>query len=47
MKEGTPDAITPSDWIIQNMKPNSAIGFDPQLFGIGNLLEVRIFKLIF
>uniref|UniRef100_A0A915Q3N2 Aminopeptidase P N-terminal domain-containing protein n=1 Tax=Setaria digitata TaxID=48799 RepID=A0A915Q3N2_9BILA len=31
MKEGVPDAVSTTDWMIQNLKKGSRVAFDPQL----------------
>lgn len=35
MKDGIPDAISATDWMIQNLSKDSRVAFDPQLYRHG------------
>lgn len=35
MKDGVPDAISTTDWMIQNLNKGSRVAFDPQLYRHG------------
>ncbi|KAI6185003.1 Xaa-Pro aminopeptidase 1 [Aphelenchoides bicaudatus] len=40
MKDGTPGVLSPGDWLIQKISPNSVVGFDPHLFGYDTAVDL-------
>ncbi|EFO17243.1 hypothetical protein LOAG_11257 [Loa loa] len=40
MKEGIPDAISTTDWMIQNLNKGSRVAFDPQLYRHAEALRI-------
>ncbi|VDM45505.1 unnamed protein product [Toxocara canis] len=40
MEEGTPESITPVDWLVENLPSDSRVGFDPQLYAYGDGLRM-------
>uniref|UniRef100_A0AC35TQA4 Xaa-Pro aminopeptidase 1 n=1 Tax=Rhabditophanes sp. KR3021 TaxID=114890 RepID=A0AC35TQA4_9BILA len=41
MKEGTPQTITPINWLIANLEKTSVIGFDPELVDFSTLQKYK------